>query len=220
MCAQGIQFVGKVCIFKQSGSLGRVLQHVIYHLVVHAHSAKERVVELLAVVVGIGADAWMVLRRIGGAHHHIARIGVFHQEVLEELRASLQHRIDFCEILFVAREEVFLPQVRGKPCVAGGPHSHRTVVHGTGGAPQVGVVVQYPSAGAIHLLCCLGSGYAHILHHINERQVALGQVAHLCRPVVHFHVDVGGVFGVPCRILACVGIPDALQVGWLCAWLG
>ena len=47
-------------------------------------------------------------------------------------------------------------------------------------------------------------------HQIKERQVAFGQVGDLGRPVIHLHVDVRVIIGMPRRIV--VVVPEALQI--------
>ena len=49
--------------------------------------------------------------------------------------------------------------------------------------------------------------------------MAFAQIGYLSCPVVHLYIDVAGVFGVPCRVLAGVGVPNALKVGGLGARL-
>ncbi len=49
--------------------------------------------------------------------------------------------------------------------------------------------------------------------------MAFCKVSNLCRPVIHLHIDVRGIFGIPGRVLACIRIPYSLQVGWLRTWL-
>ena len=161
----------------------------------------------------------MILRRIGRTYHHVAGIGILDKEVLEELGATLQHGIYPAQVFLVAREEILLPQMRAEPCVACRPDAYRTVVDSTGGTPQVGIVVEHPAACAIHLGRRTCACYRHIFHHVDKGLVTLGEVCHLSRPVVHFHIDVGGILRVPCRILTGVGIPQALQVGRLSARL-
>ena len=45
------------------------------------------------------------------------------------------------------------------------------------------------------------------------------KISNLSRPIIHLHIDIWGIFWIPGRILACIRIPDSLQVGWLCTWL-
>ena len=45
----------------------------------------------------------------------------------------------------------------------------------------------------------------------------LGEICDLCRPVVHLHIDVGGIFAVPRRVQA-IG-PYTLEIGRLSARL-
>ena len=79
--------------------------------------------------------------------------------------------------------------------------------------------MQGPATCAIHLLCRFGTCHTDVFHHLDEGVVTLRQVGNLSRPVVHLDIDVGGVLGVPGRILTGVGVPQALQVGRLGARL-
>ena len=104
--------LGEVTIDTQgAGSLSSILQHVVNHLVIHSHTTKEGTFLGLAGIVGISGQTRMVLRRVGGAYHHVTCVGIFHQEVLEELGTALQHGVDVSQIGLVAREEVLLPEV-------------------------------------------------------------------------------------------------------------
>ena len=80
-------------------------------------------------------------------------------------------------------------------------------------------MMQRPTACSVHLLCRLGTSYTDVLHHLDERVVTLAKISHFGGPVIHLDVDVRGVLRVPCRILAGIRIPDALQVGRLCTRL-
>ena len=61
----------------------------------------------------------------------------------------------------------------------------------------------------------LAAGDGHVVDQVEQRLVALGEVGHLHRPVVHLGVDVDGLLAVPGRLELIV--PDPLQVGRLAA---
>ena len=81
-------------------------------------------------------------------------------------------------------------------------------------APQVGVVVGDPAAGAVHARApCARRSRPGPAPCAVSGSIALGQVGRARRPVVHLGVDVDRVLAVPRRRHAVV--PDALQVGRL-----
>ena len=72
-----------------------------------------------------------------------------------------------------------------------------------------------PSACAIHAVGRLSARNAHFLDELQEGGMALAELCHLCRPVVHLHIDIGGVLRIPGRILIGIRIPYTLQIGRL-----
>ena len=59
--------------------------------------------------------------------------------------------------ILVTGEEVVLPQMLCCPGSAVGPHAVVCSIHRSGYSPDVGVVVCYPTVGAIQCLCSLGT---------------------------------------------------------------
>ena len=146
-------------------------------------------------------------------HHQITRVGMLYQEVEEEVGGTLHDGIILSEEQGIACKLIVLPKVRGKPSASTGIHTPWSSIHGSGNAPEVGVVVSYPAPAIIHHLRRLGARFAQVTNHREERLGCLTEVADLGRPIIHLGVDVDGVFAVPRGILLVV--PDALQVGWL-----
>ena len=105
--------------------------------------------------------------------------------------------------------------MRCQPRSATGKHAPVSTVDRAGNTPDVGVVMSYKAAAAIHCLCGLGTSLAEIVDEREERGQGRSEVGHLCRPVVHLCVDVDGVLAVP-RCEAFL-VPDALQIGSLTA---
>ena len=135
----------------------------------------------------------------------------------EEVGSALHHRIIVGEELLVAGEDIVLPEMCGEPGATRREHTPAGAVDGSGNAPEVGVVVGYPSVAAIHLLCGEGSGLAEVANHREQRLLRLGKISHERRPVVHLGIDVDGVLRVPRRVHLVV--PNTLQVGGLSAGL-
>ncbi|MNL83243.1 hypothetical protein D3C87_2108430 [compost metagenome] len=61
------------------------------------------------------------------------------------------------------------------------------------------------------LLRHLGPGLGNILYHLKQRLVAFAEVGHFNGPIIHFGIDIHGVFTIP-RWIELV-VPFALQVG-------
>ena len=122
----------------------------------------------------------------------------------------------FGQELFIAAIEVVLIEVLAKPSVAGGPDAVIRAVNSTRRAPDIGVVVERPTATTVHG-STFTSCFSNLADKAEHRLVHLGQSRYFCRPVVHLKVDVGRVFAVPRR--KGVVVPDALQVGGLSAGL-
>ena len=154
-----------------------------------------------------------IFRGDGGIGHEPVVCRVFLERVEEELRRAAHHGIDLFQIFFVAVELIAVPQVGAQPRAAARPHARIREVNGASGAPEIGVVVGDPTARAIHLLGGPRAGHGKVFHHRNEWLHAFAEVARFRRPVVHFGVDVDGVFALPRWIHAF--IPQPLQVGRL-----
>ena len=123
----------------------------------------------------------------------------------------------------VARERVVLPQVHRVPGRAHRPVGPLRValapVPDRGGLPpQVGVVVRHPAPRPVVDPRGLAAVSRELGDHPQHRLVALGEVRHLRRPVVHLAVDVHRPVGAPRR--AHVLVPDPLQVRGLAAGAG
>ena len=138
---------------------------------------------------------------------------LFDERVEEELRRALEDRVDRAQVGTIAGVVEAIPQRDRKPCASRWPDSPLRTVDRRGGAPQVGVVVRHPAAGAVHLPRRSRAGDRQVGHHRREGIHRLGQVRRQRRPVVHLGVDVDRVLAAPGRRQAVV--PDALQVGRL-----
>ena len=118
----------------------------------------------------------------------------------------------------VAAEGVMLPEVGAEPGAAHAPvgpggRALSEVADRGGLPPQIHIVVRYPAAAAVVDGGGSCAGLAEAFDQVEQRPVALGEVAGLGVPVVHLGVDVGGPVGAPGR--ADLVVPDALQVGGL-----
>ncbi len=130
-------------------------------------------------------------------------------------RRALQDRIEILEEFPIAGEEIVFPEMLAEPGTAHGPHAEPGCIDRSGPAPEVDVVVRHPAAAVVVDAGGLRAGDGDLPEHVEEGLVALGEVRHLGRPVVHLGVDVD-------RVLAAPGwrdrlIPDALEVGGLSA---
>ena len=189
-------------------------EYVEGYLVVHRRTSTD--VSALA--------AWPVFGRHGGNGHQPtgslfdfsrSRIGLHIVE--QKLSGPLQHGIVAGQEIFVARIEIMLPDMGRQPGTASREHAPRCAVHGTGNAPEVGIVVSHPTLAAVHLFGCFGARLAQVFHHREQRFLRLSEVAHKCRPVVHLGIDVDRVFRVPRSVHLVV--PYTLQIGGLPAGL-
>ena len=152
-----------------------------------------------------------VLRGEGGRNHPAA-LGVPDEGVHKE-QAGVPQQVEVLpEELLIQGVLVPLPDVGAHP---GGAHhpigGGDAAVLGRAVPPQIRVVVGHKAPGAVHLLGHLLATGVHALQQIEEGQVALGEVAHLHRPVVHLRVDIDGVLAVPGRLK--LAVPHALEVG-------
>ncbi len=132
------------------------------------------------------------------------------ERVEEELRRAFQQRVDALQIAAIAGVLIAIPERQRQPGAARRPHAILRSVDRSGGAPQIGVVMRHPAAGAVHLARRPRTGHRQIRHHRRQRVHRLGQVGRERRPVVHLGVDVDGVLAAPRRRHALV--PEALQV--------
>ena len=109
-------------------------------------------------------------------------------------------------------EAVMLPDVGAEPCSAQGPQrGGDAVILGSAVAPEVGVVVAEPAVYTVHLPGHFLPVGLHPFQVLKEGQVHVGKIADLGGPVVHFRVDVDGVFAAPGGTVFLV--PQALQGG-------
>ena len=76
-------------------------------------------------------------------------------------------------------------------------------------------MVEDPAIDAVLGFGGFGAGFGEVFDEFEEGRGAFGEVADFGGPVVHFEVDVGGVFAAPGRQDGFV--PDALEVGRLAA---
>ncbi len=102
-----------------------------------------------------------------------------------------------------------VPELRAEPRTAGRPQPPFRAVDGPGGPPDVGVVMQDPSARAVMRRRDLRAGPADVLDKPDERLHAFAEIGGIRQPVIHLKIDVGRVLAVPRRIDPIV--PDALE---------
>ena len=175
---------------EQVGGIRRIAEQVCKQLVVHRSAGNDR-------EFPFSVYFRAVLGREGGGCHPITGDGIDRQEIEMETAGFAEDRIDPFQESPVAREEVEIPKILAEPGIAGGPDSVGGSVHCSGRAPDVGVVVEHPSAAAVHgRRIAAGSG-GDFPDQPHERFARLAQAGDRHRPVVHLQVDVGGVFAVP-----------------------
>ena len=80
-------------------------------------------------------------------------------------------------------------------------------------APEIGVVMHHPAAAAVLFLRRARAADDEVVDHIEQRLMALAQVAQLGGPIIHLAIDVHRPLAFPRRIQLLV--PDALQIGRL-----
>src|SRR4051812_36693941 len=95
--------------------------------------------------------------------------GVLDHDVEEELRRAFHHRVNLAEVIFVTAVEITVEKMLAEPAAAAGPHAGPGTIDGAGDAPEVGVVVKHPAAGAVEGLRSERAGHAEILEHRDER---------------------------------------------------
>ena len=105
-----------------------------------------------------------------------------------------------------------------QPTATHGPSTIESTVYRTGCTPNVCIVMSHPTVGTIHLAGCLLSVNRQILYQLEQWLVSFCQVGHFGRPIVHFRIDVDGIFTVPRCIQPMV--PNTLQIGRLSSRLG
>ena len=158
-----------------------------------------------------------VLRGVGRTGHEPAVCRLIGHELIVEDGGIPHDGIGMGEEFPVSGVEVMLPQVPAHPSASAHPETRGSVCR-SGNAPDVGVVVEYPSVHAVHYPGRLLAALVQFVYHLEQRLSEVGQVAGLGEPVVHLEIDVGRVLGVPDRCERIV--PDALQVGRFAAGLG
>ena len=77
-------------------------------------------------------------------------------------------------------------------------------------APDIKIMMQYPTARAIVLFGYILPRNGKLFQSIKQRHMTLGQAGQFCRPVVHLRIDIDRVLAVPRRALLIV--PQPLQV--------
>jgi hypothetical protein len=110
----------------------------------------------------------VILRRDGRVGHQPVVRRVFLERIEEELRGTAHHRIGFLEIFLVAAELIAIPQVVTQPRAAARPHAGIREVNGSGGTPEIRVVVGDPAACAIHFLRCARASHRKVFDHRDE----------------------------------------------------
>ena len=182
-------------------------EHVEDNLVVHRRTCRD----------GGLLTYGTMLRRDGGCGDEpacglfdVAVSGIGLQIVEQEVGSTLHDGVIVCQELFVTRVEIMLPEVGGEPGAARGEHAPGGAVHGSGDAPEVGIVVGHPTLAAIHLLSRLRTRLTQVADHREEGLLCLCEIAYQRRPVVHLGIDVDGVFRVPWGIHLVV--PHTLEV--------
>ena len=94
--------------------------------------------------------------------------------------------------------------------------SHDPVVRGNADilrravCPDIRIMMGCHPSASIHPPGSLPPPPSHPSQQIKQRTVTLRKVTDLCRPVIHFHIDIDRKFGVPARLHFF--IPDPLQI--------
>ena len=76
--------------------------------------------------------------------------------------------------------------------------------------------MKHPAVAIVIGFGGFSAGLREIFHQVEQRLMTFGEIAHFSRPVVHFQIDVGGIFTSPgrqggftpyslkvCRLTAC-----------------
>ena len=151
----------------------------------------------------------MVLRRGRRSRQHYA---VSLEHIVKEEPRRLVYVIisGVLKEFLVAGEEPVLPHRVAEPCSAERPQSPDTV-RGRRESVYIRHMMQNRAAAAVIILRGLLSALEQVLIHvIEERQGAVGQVRGLRVPVVHLEIDVRMIVRVPGS--GRVVVPDALKM--------
>ena len=135
---------------------------------------------------------------------------VLDQEVEQELRGLLHDGVGLAQERPILAEGVVLEEVGREPRGAHRPEAPTGAVDGGRRTPEVGVVVGDEAARPVVGPRRPSARLAQLLDQVEERLVALREVRHLGRPVVHLGVDVDRVLAAPGRVHLVV--PEALEV--------
>ena len=152
-----------------------------------------------------------ILRGCRRPADELSGAGVFDKPVQEELRGFLQHGIGpFAQEGLVLVELIGLPKMPRSPGCAGWPHAVLSAPDRARPPPSVGRMVSDEAARAVVISRGLSASHAKVVEQVPQRLLHLGQIRHVCRPVVHLDVDVDVVVGVPRR--GDLVVPNALQI--------
>src|SRR5699024_11523633 len=79
--------------------------------------------------------------------------------------------------------------------------------------PYIGIMMSIPSTSAVHFCCTFLPCFRQVFQHGKQRLMHFREISKLCRPVIHFGVNIDGIFTIPWRRGPL--IPDSLQISWL-----
>ena len=179
------------------GSRKRVTRYLVIHRARSGHGC------VLAYGTVLGTDGRRDDKR---GSLRIGVRGIVHQEP----GSPFDNRVPLTQEVFVQREEIMLPQMRGQPCPAIRIHPPVGPVNRTRNPPYVGVVMSHEATTPIHHLCRAVTRDAEIADQREKRWQGGREIGHLCWPIIHLRVDVDCIFAVPWRIKLLV--PNALKV--------
>src|SRR5689334_81951 len=109
------------------------------------------------------------------------------------------------------------PKVLAHPACGGAKSTPVCSVNCAGCSPDICIMMRNPASCTIHISGCLSTCLRHVSHHLKERLCQICQVSFFCRPVIHFRININGVFAIPgWRHLI---IPYTLQISCLTTWL-
>ena len=200
----GFHFVGKFAVAFEGGSgIACGAEKQVEDLAVHAASCTQHACFPVGEPVGI-------FRRSGGTDDEAAFV-VLDEEVEVEAAGFHEDGINALQEGAVAAVIVTVPEMEGEPAASHEPVGCGEVAVGrTGVGPDVGVVVGDEPPAPIHDPRGFFARFDEAFDQVEEGFVALGEVGDFGRPVIHFRVDVDGVFGTPCWLEVLV--PDALEI--------
>src|SRR5687768_14079070 len=115
-----------------------------------------------------------VLRRNRGAGNQ--EVGPWKRDEYVEDKANStgEQRVERAyKVFWSAAEDRVIPQLNAEPSTAGGPEPPLCPIDRCSGAPNVGVMMHHPAAGAIVGRRNLSSSHAHVLNELDERLHAL-----------------------------------------------